>query len=82
MNISLLISPSVVYCNELIGIEESEIVNELRDHKVTSARKIMKRTEKPIEIKNGYQHIKIKAYIPFPLKCRKCHRFQSPYKRL
>ncbi|XP_065360459.1 asparagine-rich protein-like [Calliphora vicina] len=89
---TLNFSKGVIYSNDLRGIEEEEILHELKNQNVTEIRKILKKVGKelietgliiitlatlnlPENLKIGYEKVKVRPYIPYPLRCRKCLRY-------
>lgn len=79
----------VIYSNDLRGVEEEEILNEIRDQNVYKVEKIRKKVDEnmeetgliilsfgtttlPPELKIGYERVKIRPYIPLPLRCKNC----------
>lgn len=89
---SLNYAKGVIYSNDLRGIEEEEIVKELKTQNVCKINKILRKvnnelketgliivtfaaTSLPSELSIGYEKVKIRPYIPLPLKCKNCCRF-------
>lgn len=89
---SLNSSKGVIYCNDLRGISEEDIQEELATQEVCEVHKILKKVNGnleetgliiikfntpnlPNDISIGYEKIKVRPYIPLPLKCRNCYRF-------
>lgn len=80
----------VIFAPSLRDMEESQIVDELRECKVIQAKFISKGPSRvrtpliiltfetsalPTEIKCGYLNVKVDKYIPSPLRCYKCNGF-------
>lgn len=89
---SLNQTKGVIYCNDLRGIAENEIQNELASQNILEVKKINKfvngsvtetgliiltfsLSTLPADIKIGYQIIKVRPYIPLPMKCNNCQQF-------
>lgn len=89
---TLNFSKGVIYSNDLRGIEENLIVEELSTQKVVSVKKILKKVNDslietgliiitfatpnlPEQLFIGYERVKIRPYIPSPLRCYKCFRY-------
>ncbi|XP_049309063.1 uncharacterized protein LOC125777733 [Bactrocera dorsalis] len=90
---SLNLTKGVIHSNDLRGIKEEEILDELRNQNVTEVKKILKEENNdslkeigliiltfssislPTEMSIGYEKIKIRPYIPLPLRCKKCQRY-------
>ena len=83
-------SRGVIRCRELSGMTEEEISDELSAQSVSVVKRIMlqkgqkatdtyiltfQKAELPPAIKVGYLNIKVKPYIPNPLRCYKCQDY-------
>lgn len=86
-------SKGVIYSNDLRGISENEILDELKPQNVGKVEKILKKstegileetgllvltfnsTSLPSEIAVGYERVRIRTYIPLPLRCKSCYRY-------
>lgn len=82
----------VIYSNDLRGIDEAEIVSELKQQNVSNVNKILKNvdgilketglivitfasTSIPSDVAIGYEKVRVRPYIPLPLKCKNCLQY-------
>lgn len=82
----------IIFCNDIVHMDESEILNELKNQFVTSVYRLKKVINHefvptpgliltfdlhkiPDEIKIGYLSVRVRLYIPNPLKCYNCFAF-------
>lgn len=89
---SLNYAKGVIYSNDLRGIPEDEILNELKHQKVIKVEKIKRKVNDvveetglvivsfesstlPAELNIGYERVKIRTYVPLPLRCKECLRY-------
>ena len=87
---SLNTRKGVIRCQELAGLDEEEIQNELASQHVVHVKRIyvdrgkkathtyimtFEATELPRSIKIGYINARVGVYVPNPLRCFKCQKY-------
>ena len=83
-------SRGVINCFDLRDISDEEIADGLADFGVTSARRILTKrgtvktdnviltfdtTDLPNEVRVGYVKVRVRPYVPAPMRCYRCQRF-------
>ena len=80
----------VINCFDLRGVSDEEIADGLSEYGVTAARRILTKrgtvrtnniiltfdsTDMPSEVRVGYVNIRVRPYVPAPMRCYRCQRF-------
>ena len=83
-------SRGVINCYELKDVADEDIADGLAEFGVTAARRILTRrgtvptnnviltfdgTDLPTEVNVGYVKVRVRPYIPAPMRCFRCQRF-------
>ncbi|KAF0297978.1 Gem-associated protein 2 [Amphibalanus amphitrite] len=83
-------SRGVINCFDLRGVSDEDIADGLADFGVTAARRIMTKrgtvstnniiltfdsTDLPSEIRVGYVKVRVRPFVPAPMRCFRCQRF-------
>ena len=83
-------SRGVINCFDLRGVSDEDIAVGLADFGVTAARRIMTKrgtvstnnilltfdsTDLPSEIRVGYVKVRVRPFVPAPMRCFRCQRF-------
>ncbi|KAF0302793.1 Nucleic-acid-binding protein from mobile element jockey [Amphibalanus amphitrite] len=83
-------SRGVINCFDLRNVSDEDIADGLSEHGVTAARRILTRrgtvptnniiltfdtTDMPNEVRVGYIKVRVRPYVPAPMRCYRCQRF-------
>ncbi|KAF0310009.1 Nucleic-acid-binding protein from mobile element jockey [Amphibalanus amphitrite] len=83
-------SRGVINCFDLRNVSDDDIADGLSEYGVTAARRILTRrgtvptnniiltfdtTDMPNEVRVGYIKVRVRPYVPAPMRCYRCQRF-------